>query len=674
MSDLGRELVGERPAQEEEEDCSLSPHRGVEPQTVQQQVVTNLLAGLTTSFAAIALGAAFGVASGRGALVGILSAGTIALVTAVLGGTRVQCSGPTAPMTTVTTLFVAYSRQELLAPGTLSEAGWSELGHHPDNCTDPSGAYTPSTCPLPDYFCNIVMLMGAIFIALMGVCRVGPLISHVPNVVISGFMNGIAVQIWQKQIALLIGVKAMKGSALLNWPVTFATTGLCFMLPRITLFLLPPKVAKSMPGTLIAIALMTCVCIPLDDCLIGDYPDDSISCIEKTELGATISSFSDVSKLVSTQLPVSSLWTSELVMLALPFALQLAVLCYLDTLLTSLVVDKLIQERDKSEEVTNKGQELMAQGLANAIVALFGGLPGAQATIRSVLILKEGGTMRLAGIAAGVFVMIEMLIFQKFVTLIPQAVFCGVLVKVGYDVFDFEPFIIYIKRAVEGHVDKRRATDVLKKKYLGALADQEYDSTWEDVWADNLDRRGQSAYKSRDHLNEKVARYGSVLNLRGIYVNTWDDEERSRLEEEVREQHRLREAARSQTARRMKELRRSVKEIGVAVSDTLVDETKDLPSVGHLEMFLIMGTTTVTVAVNLNYAVMSFTLIFHALKRRYGDRVRDLSSEESKHAAGQTDDYAWTAMQLADHSGFSTAGTSAAPLGAADGGGDAYWG
>jgi len=52
--------------------------------------------------------------------------------------------------------------RELLAPGTLSEAGWSELGHHPDNCTDPSGAYTPATCPLPDYFCNIVMLMGAV--------------------------------------------------------------------------------------------------------------------------------------------------------------------------------------------------------------------------------------------------------------------------------------------------------------------------------------------------------------------------------------------------------------------------------------------------------------------------------------------------------------------------------
>ncbi len=320
------------------------------PQSMRQEIVTNLLAGLTTSFAAIALGAAFGVSSGRGALVGILSAGCIALVTAVLGGTRVQCSGPTAPMTTVTTAFVAYSRQELLQPGTLSPEAWIGLSLSPDNCTDRAGDYTAETardCPLPDHFCNIIIMMGALCIGLMGVCQVGPLISRVPNVVISGFMNGIAVQIWQKQIGHLAGPKSMKGSALLNWPVTFCTTALCFFLPRILKQLLPPKVARSMPGTLLVIALMTLACVPLTDCLLGDYSDDSTECIEKTALGATISSIDDVSSLVAAQFPTSAMWTSEIVWLALPFALQLGVLCYLDTLLTSLVVDKLIQERDK---------------------------------------------------------------------------------------------------------------------------------------------------------------------------------------------------------------------------------------------------------------------------------------------------------------------------------------
>lgn len=317
------------------------------PQSIRQDIATNLLAGLTTSFAAIALGAAFGVASGRGALVGILSAGCIALVTAVLGGTRVQCSGPTAPMTTVTTAFVAYSRQDLLQPGTLSPEIWSSLSLSLDNCTDSVGDFTPQTCPLPDHFCNIIMIMGSVCITLMGVCRVGPLISHVPNVVISGFMNGIAVQIWQKQIGHLVGPKSMKGSAMLNWPVTFCTTALCFFLPRILKLLLPPKVAQSMPGTLLSIALMTLLCVPLDDCLIGEFPDGSTDCVEKTALGATITSIDDVSRLVMAQFPASAMWTSEIIWLAFPFALQLGVLCYLDTLLTSLVVDKLIQERDK---------------------------------------------------------------------------------------------------------------------------------------------------------------------------------------------------------------------------------------------------------------------------------------------------------------------------------------
>ena len=91
----------------------------------------------------------------------------------------------------------------------------------------------------------------------------------------------------------------------------------------------------------------------------------------------------------------------------------------------------MIQDRDGSDETTNKAKELSAQGLANAVVAIFGGLPGAQATIRSVLILKEGGTMRLAGVFAGCFVLVEMVVLQRLVQLIPQAVFSGVLIKVG---------------------------------------------------------------------------------------------------------------------------------------------------------------------------------------------------------------------------------------------------
>ena len=322
--------------------------------------------------------------------------------------------------------------------------------------------------------------------------------------------------------------------------------------------------------------------------------------------------------------------------------------------------------------MTHKGQELCAQGLANAVVSVFGGLPGAQATIRSVLILKEGGTMRLAGTAAGVFVMVEMLLFQSFVKLIPQAVFTGVLFKVGYDVFDFEPFIIYTKHVIEARIDARRTTELLKKRYLAAIVDQEYDSAWANVWSGNNQREGQSAYKSRNHLREKVARYERALNSRGCVVATWNAEERARLEAEVREHHRAREETRSPAARKLKELRRSAKSLGVAAADNLIDETKVLPSVGHLEMFFIMGTTVVTVSINLNAAVISFTLLFHLAKARYGDAVRDLSSEETKHAT-QKNDMAWAAMGL-DGGNFNTdRARGSSMLYDSDQGGDPSW-
>ena len=78
------------------------------------------------------------------------------------------------------------------------------------------------------------------------------------------------------------------------------------------------------------------------------------------------------------------------------------------------------------------------------------------------------------------------------------------LVKVGYDVFDFEPFTIYIKRAVENHVDQGRTTDVLKKKYLSALVEVEYDRTWEEAWADDADMQGQSAYLLRERCTHNL--------------------------------------------------------------------------------------------------------------------------------------------------------------------------
>ena len=226
MPDLHSPLVAsvsEDPA-EQQEDEQRSQGGG--------SIVQNLIAGATTSFAAIALGAAFGDACGRGALVGILSAGTIAVITAALGGTRVQCSGPTAPMTTVTTTVVAYSR------GAMFEDIVSDYDSKSPGCGQD---YDSALCPLPDRFVNIVLMLGGLFIILMGALRLGKYITLVPNIVISGFMNGIAVQIWQKEVIRLSGSvlhtePLIRGDWRINLGITFCTTALCFLLPKLSEF------------------------------------------------------------------------------------------------------------------------------------------------------------------------------------------------------------------------------------------------------------------------------------------------------------------------------------------------------------------------------------------------------------------------------------------------------
>ncbi len=363
------------------------------------EILQNIIAALTVSFAAISLGAAFGILSGRGAFAGIISAGVIALITSLLGGTRVQCSGPTAPMTAITVLVVAFSANELL----IHVPGANQV-----------------------HFINIVFILTGVILALSAVLRLGKFIEIIPNVVISGFMNGIAILIWIDQIKKLFGImgkKAYGGPVATNVIVAVITCALIFLIPKIT-----RKIPKGglLSATLMSIVIMSGIVA------IFNIP------IETIQLNTRIDSFASIKEIVSAQIPTT--WSMDLIILALPFALQLAALGYLDTLLTSLVVDKLMNE------TTMRNKELAAQGIANAASAVLGGIPGAQATIRSVLIIKEKANKRYAGILVGVFVLIEMVLFQDLLNFIPQAVFAGVLFKVGWDVFDKDSIIIYLNQ------------------------------------------------------------------------------------------------------------------------------------------------------------------------------------------------------------------------------------
>ncbi len=381
------------------------------------EVVQNIIIGLTVSFVALSLGAALGILSGRGAFAGMISAGIIAFITSVIGGTRVQCSGPTAPMSAVSALVVAFAV---------------------------SGALDAITDLKSDHFINIVFILSGFLILLMGILRLGRFISLVPNIVVSGFMNGIAVLIWVGQVSVLLGLgdkTALSGDIWPNIAITVATLIIIFAAP-VLLRRLHVTLASFLPSTLLAIVVVTALIS------VFDIP------VEKVSIDASIDSVSGFTNMVAAQWPTN--WSIDILWLAFPFALQLAVLGYLDTLLTSRVVDRMVGE------TTRANKELMAQGVANSAVAFIGGIPGAQATIRSVLMVKEGATLRLAGICVGIFVIIEMLMFQNLINFIPQAVFTGVLIKVGYDVFDFQPFKIYL----QGFTGKSSVNDIAHVSHM----------------------------------------------------------------------------------------------------------------------------------------------------------------------------------------------------------------
>jgi len=369
----------------------------------KKTVVSDLLAGLSVSFAALSLGAAFGIMSGRGAFAGMLGAAIIPIITSLFGGTRIQASGPTAPMTAVTALLVARAYEDFHGEKQLA-----------------------------DEYITLVILMASFLIIIAGILKLGKYIQLVPQVVVLGFMNGIALLIWFDQLSKLFGLTgqtALKGSVWTNSFIAFSCLGLIYLIPRILKFLnIPINIRRFFPSIFLTIIIIT-----------GVTSFFHVN-VESVSLGESYNSFKEYIHIVISDLPIGrEIFQKKYLLEALPFAFQLCLLADLDSLLTSLVIDKMTKEK------TIYNKELIAQGLANAITGLLQGIPGAQATIRSVLLLKEGAKSRMAGVYVGVFALILFLVFGKQITLISSAVFVGILLKAGLDVMDRDFALAFIK-------------------------------------------------------------------------------------------------------------------------------------------------------------------------------------------------------------------------------------
>ena len=365
-------------------------------------IITDLLAGLTVSFAALALGAAFGIMSGRGAFAGMIAAAVIPIITGLFGGTRLSVSGPTGPMTAVSSLVVAFAYESF------------------------------QDKILAEQFITLVFIMLGVFLILASILRLAKYISYVPQVVILGFMSGIAMLIWIDQFKVVFGLGgkvAPDGEVITNIVIALSTVLLIFLIPVILKKLkLPHNIRIFIPPTLSAIIIMT-VITSVFNMNVGHI-----------KLGSDGSSISDLATLAISYIPSMQILKWEYIMMALPYALQLLLLGYLDSLLTALIMDNLTKEK------SNYNKELFGQGLSNIASAIVMGIPGAQATIRSVLLFKEGAKTRLGAVSAGVIALLLFMVFKDYVTIVTSAVFIGVLLKAAWDVFEREFLTIYLKR------------------------------------------------------------------------------------------------------------------------------------------------------------------------------------------------------------------------------------
>ena len=349
----------------------------------------DLTGGVTAAVVALPLALAFGNAAlgPGGAIYGLYGAIITGFLAALFGGTPAQVTGPTGPMS----VTVAGVVSSLAAAGISRELSQQDM-------------------------LSLVMaavVLGGLLQILMGVLRLGRYITLVPYSVISGFMSGIGVIIIGLQIGPLLGINSQGGvlQSLQMVSTNFTPNPGALIVGIATLvvvFTTPKRVTKVIPSPLLGLLLITPLALwifPENLPRIGSIPAGGLS-------------FN------------SPNWRTDLPLL-LQAGMVLAVLGSIDSLLTSLVADNISQSRHQSN------RELVGQGIANSVSGLFSGLPGAGATMRTVINIRSGGKTPLSGMTHSVVLLILLLGAGPLAEGIPTALLAGILIKVGLDIIDW---------------------------------------------------------------------------------------------------------------------------------------------------------------------------------------------------------------------------------------------
>ena len=353
----------------------------------------DLMSGIIVGIVALPLAIAFGIASGVSPEKGIITAIIGGFVVSFLGGSSVQIGGPTGAF-----IVIVY--------GIIQNFGIEGL--------------------------TVATLLAGIFLVLMGVLRLGTVIKFIPYPIIVGFTSGIALTIFTTQVKDLFGmtIDKMPGDFVSKWVVYAQHLGsvswisLLVGLLSIALIVLTPRVSKKIPGSLVAIVVMTVAAYFLRE-YCGITGLETIG--DRFEINAALPA------------PARISLNLETVHLLLPSAFTIAMLGAIESLLSATVADGVTGDRHRSNT------ELIAQGAANIIVPVFGGIPVTGAIARTMTNINNGGSTPVAGLIHAAVLLLILLFLGPLTRHIPMACLAGVLVVVSYNMSEWRTFRSLLK-------------------------------------------------------------------------------------------------------------------------------------------------------------------------------------------------------------------------------------
>ena len=359
----------------------------------KKNFMSDLMAGIIVGIVALPLAIAFGIASGVTPEKGIITAIVAGFLVSLLGGSKVQIGGPTGAF-----IVIIY--------GIIQKYGIEGL--------------------------TIATIMAGVFLILFGLLKLGTIIKYIPYPIVVGFTSGIAVTIFTTQIKDLFGltIDTVPSDFIEKWACYiqhFSTADLwCSLvgIVSVVIIAITPKFSKKIPGSLVAIIVMTIAAL-----LLKQYA--GITSIE------TIGDRFNVSNAIpDVQVPAM---TWETIKSLVAPAMTIAVLGAIESLLSATVADGVIGDHH------NSNTELVAQGVANLASPLFGGIPATGAIARTMTNINNGGRTPIAGIIHAVMLLLIFLLFMPLAKYIPMACLAGVLVIVSYGMCGWRSFMALMK-------------------------------------------------------------------------------------------------------------------------------------------------------------------------------------------------------------------------------------